>query len=349
MKIKSINPKEPYLKVVPEILDDLWHLEQVIEEGDIVSGITDRKIKGRDDNQKSQRVTLYVSIMVETAAFQEYSGVLKVNGTVTESKPEELAPLKSHQSIDFEPAKEIRIQKKEWKNYQIERLKKAEKATTKLATLLVVFDDETATFGLLKEFDVQAAGSISGRKIGKRFMEKDESKTSYFNDIIQKTKEMKPESIVFAGPGFTKEEFQKYLKEKNQKLANQVYFETTNQTGVTGLSELVKSGTLEKLVHEAQILQDTQTVERFLTEIGRQSGLAEYGFEHVQNAVNEGSVSELLLVDSELASKKKAFENVMKTAENLGAKVHLLHAKTDPGKKILGFGGIVALLRYKRR
>src|SRR3989344_2906456 len=132
-------------------------------------------------------------------------------------------------------------------------------------------------------------------KLSNRTIEKNDSKPSYFNDIIQKTKEMNPESIVFAGPGFTKEEFQKYLKEKNQKLANQVYFETTNQTGVTGLSELVKSGTLEKLVHEAQILQDTQTV------------------------------------------------------ESLGAKVHLLHAKTDPGKKILGFGGIVALLRYKRR
>jgi len=349
VKIKSINKKESYLKVVPEIMDDLWHLEQVIETGDIVSGITDRKIKGRDENQKSQRVTLFVSIQTETCEFQEYSGVLKINGTITESRPEELAPLHSHQSIDFEPGKEIRIRKKEWKEYQIERLKKAEKATGKAPTLLIVLDDELAAFGVLKEFDLVISGNVIGRKTGKRFAEKDDYRLKYFSEIVQKTHELNPSRIVIAGPGFTKEEFQKYLKEKQIKLAATVFFETTNATGYTGLQELMKNGALDKLVAEAQILQDSTIVERFLAELGKQSGLAEYGYDQVKEAVDDGSAGELILVDSELLSKREKIEPLMKAAENLGAKVHILNSKTEPGKKIIGFGGIVSLLRYKRR
>ncbi len=334
---------------MPEILDDLWHAEQVLEKGDEVSGITDRKIKGKDENQKSERATVFVTIQVETAQFHEYSEVLKINGIVVFAKPQELVPLKSHQSIDFELGKEIKIKKKEWHDYQIDRLKRAERATNQQATLLVVLDDENATFGWLKEFDLVPAGNLTGKRKGKRFAEKEDHAVEYFNEIIQKTKELKPARIVIAGPGFTKDEFKKHLKDTNTKLGQSVSYETTNSVGVTGLMELIQSDALEKLVQQTQYLQDAKLVERFLTELGKQTGLAEYGFAGVKDAVERGAVSELLIVDSELMGKQTQIEPLMKTAESTSAKVHILHHHSDAGKKIKGFGGIVAILRYVTR
>ncbi len=55
MRIQVLDRKTGIIKVVPEILDDLWHLEQVIEPGDSVSGSSDRKIKGKDEQQKSEQ------------------------------------------------------------------------------------------------------------------------------------------------------------------------------------------------------------------------------------------------------------------------------------------------------
>ena len=44
MKILKIDKQLNQLLVIPENLDDLWHLEKVIEKNDIVAGKTDRKI-----------------------------------------------------------------------------------------------------------------------------------------------------------------------------------------------------------------------------------------------------------------------------------------------------------------
>jgi stalled ribosome rescue protein Dom34 len=46
MKIKALSQKERFIKLLPETLDDLWHLEQVIETDDIVSGTTPMSVSG---------------------------------------------------------------------------------------------------------------------------------------------------------------------------------------------------------------------------------------------------------------------------------------------------------------
>ncbi|MDO8625672.1 MAG: hypothetical protein Q7R47_06315, partial [Candidatus Diapherotrites archaeon] len=224
-----------------------------------------------------------------------------------------------------------------------------EAATNKKATLLCVLDDETATFGWLKEFDLVPAGSIGGKRKGKQFEDKENRTTPYFDEIITKIKELKASRIVFAGPGFTKDDLKKYLKDQKIKLGELVAFESTNATGVTGLLEIIKNGSLDKFAQNAQYMTDSKIVEQFLAELGKQSGLAEYGYAAVRDATNRGAVSDLVLVDSELMTKQSQIEPVMKTAEQNGAKVHILNHKSDPGKKIAGFGGIVAILRYKTR
>ena len=65
MKILKVDRKENYIEIVPENLDDFWHLEKVIEKGDIVSGSTTRKIKGKEEGAATRRERLYIEIQVE--------------------------------------------------------------------------------------------------------------------------------------------------------------------------------------------------------------------------------------------------------------------------------------------
>ena len=50
--------------------------------------------------------------------------------------------------------------------------------------------------------------------------------------------------MLIAGPGFTKGDFEKYLKEKNFR--KEAFFASTNSIGITGLNELVKGGVIER-------------------------------------------------------------------------------------------------------
>ena len=112
MRILSLDKKNALVKVVPESMDDLWHLEKIIEAGDLVSGSTDRRIKAKDIEQKSERVKIFVSLEVEKTDFHKFSGKLRVQGIIIEGKPEELVELKSHQAIEIELNEPITIKKK---------------------------------------------------------------------------------------------------------------------------------------------------------------------------------------------------------------------------------------------
>ena len=56
------------LTLVPENVDDLWHLAHVLEPGDLVEGDTTRRIQRNDDQMRDtggQREHLFVTLEVD--------------------------------------------------------------------------------------------------------------------------------------------------------------------------------------------------------------------------------------------------------------------------------------------
>ncbi|MDD5162813.1 MAG: mRNA surveillance protein pelota [Candidatus ainarchaeum sp.] len=344
MKILSIDRKLNLLKVVPENADDLWHLEKVIEKGDLVSGETDRRIKAKDVEQKSERVKLFVSIEIEKLDFHRFSGQLRAQGVLVECSPAEFEELGSHQTIEIELNKPVSIKKKELKNYQVERLEKAKKASQSENTLLIVLDEESASFGLLKEFELEPRGLVRGSSRGKRFEQEEGSQKKYFSEILQKAKEIKAGTIVFAGPGFEKDALKKWLQEKGFAGA---LFASTNSTGITGLRELLKSDVLDKISRQKQIVLEERLLEELLLNMGKNTGFAEYGFEQVKKAVELGAAKELLVLDKLLFENREKIISLMDATEKNKGIVHIINAEQEPGKKLEGFGGIAAILKFK--
>ncbi len=345
MRILKIDYKTKELKVVPEINDDLWHLERIIEPHDLVSGSTNRKIKPKEEGSKQIRVNLFLTIDVEKIDFRRETGNLRVTGNILEGKPAELIETGASHSIEIELGKELSIKKKELKKFQIERLEKAKKASTQGKVLLVVLDDEQADFALLKEFELERKGMLKSGKTGKMY-ETEPVRGNYFSDIIKRIEEAKPEKVVVAGPGFAKEKLHKLIDEKKPK-GIQFFYGATNSTGITGLQELIKAKGFEKIIQEMQLVKETKIVESIFAELGKGSGLVEYGFEQVKNAVEVGAVKELLVVDTLMLDKRSEVEPLMEKTEQMKGEVHLIDAENDAGKKLESMGGIVAFLRYR--
>ena len=342
MKILKVDKKDNFIEVIPDSFDDLWHIEKIIEKNDLVSGTSERKIKGKHEGDKATKEKIFVELDVEKTEFHEATNQLRVLGLVVRAKPEELVELKSHHTIEIEPGYKVKIIKKELKNYQIERLERAKQASGREKLLLVVMDDEQADLAFLKDSGLDIKAKINAKKQGKRFDNKEKG-DAYFEELLKKISELEAEKIVIAGPGFEKQNFEKYIKGNNSKIKPS--YESAHSVGITGLNELIKSGKIDKLIEGYHSAEEAKAMEKVLENVS--SGLSAFGFKEVKEAVEKGAVEELVVLEKLLVEKRDETEELLDKAEQNQGKMIFVNPKSEAGKKLEGLGGVAALLRYK--
>ena len=340
MKILKIDRKNREIVVATQTLNDLWHLEKIIEKGDIVSGHTDRKIKASKEGEKTLRQTIFVRIEVEDAHFQEFSQNLRVNGIIIDGKPEEFVELKSHHSLDVKIGEKFFLQKKEIKNWQVERLKKAEKESNSSKLLAIVLDDEEAELAFINQFAIEKKATIKAKKQGKMYAQE---KDDYLDKIYEKMVALAPNKIIVAGPGFTKESYKKFCQNKDKKL--HLFMETINSIGETGFNELISTGKLDNLEKELELSSESKTIEDFMEKLAKQK--ADYGNEKIKELINSGNIEKLIVSETFLMEKRDKAEELMELAEKVGAEIKIISSKNPLEKTIHGFGGVVCTKRYK--
>ncbi|HZX33966.1 MAG TPA: mRNA surveillance protein pelota [archaeon] len=345
MKVLKLDRKENFIEIMPDSLDDLWHVEKLVEKGDLVSGSSERKIKPKTEGEKAYRQKIFVELEVEKIEFHEETGQLRILGVVVFAKPEELVELKSHHTIEVEPGTRLKISKKALKNYHIERLEKAKNASGREKLLLVVMDDEEAELAFLKDSGMQGKAKILAKKEGKMFQQSKKENT-YFEELFKKMDELKAQRIVVAGPGFERQNFEKFLKEKNLKIP--VLFESTNSVGITGLNELIKSGKIDEFIQDFQSAEEAKIAEKVFVNLATNQ-LAAVGMKEVKEAIEAGAVEELVVEEKFLAENRSEVEELLDKAEQLKGKIHFISWKSEAGKKISGIGGVAAILRYKMK
>jgi len=344
MRIIKIDKRLSEIIIAPESSEDLWHLEKIVEKGDIVSGSTDRKIKPAHEGEKAQRQVIFVELEVEDAHFQEFSESLKVNGVIIGGHPEEFIELKSHQSLNIKAGEKVKVKKKSLKSWQIDRLKKAQDASVSSKLLVILMDDEEATLAFVSQFSIDKKATIKAGKRGKMYAEE---KSTYFDEVLAKTIALAPNKILVAGPGFVKENFKKFVDGKKMKGLPAVFIETVSSVGETGFGELTSQGKLATLEKELQLGKETIIIEEFLAALAK--GKAEYGKKELEEALTNGAVEKLIIAESYLMEHRAEAEKIMDLADKTGCDVCIISSKNPKEKSIHSFGGAVAILRYKKR
>ncbi|MBT3582400.1 mRNA surveillance protein pelota [Candidatus Woesearchaeota archaeon] len=342
MKILKLDLKYGESKLLVQNKEDLVPLSKIIQQGDIIIGKTERKIKlgGEDGRQKSIRKTITLEIKVIKIIFEE--SVLRVNGQVT--KPTEDIPINSAHTIELTEGSEFKLKKKEWLNYQIEQLKNAETSSQIPKAFLCVLDDEQASFGHLSSSGIKYLGKINLRLTKKRIEEKkkDEIK-KVAQEILEKAGDMQ---IIVASPLFWKELVFKAIKDINPAIAKKVLMGNVSTGSEKGLLELLSTGAVDNIIKNAEISRHEKIMNKLLEEIAKES-LATYGFEQVEQAAQSSAVKDLLISEKLFPSKREELEKLIKQVEQAKGSIHILDKKSDAGKKLLGLSGIAAILKFK--
>ncbi|MFH1364438.1 MAG: mRNA surveillance protein Pelota, partial [Candidatus Aenigmatarchaeota archaeon] len=114
-------------------------------------------------------------------------------------------------------------------------------------------------------------------------------------------------------------------------------------TGKAGAQEVIKTS-LNKILKQTRVAEETGLVEELLKRM-KQGKLAVYGKEDTLGAIHMGAV-ETLLVSQE---KLNDFDEIMLEAEKVSARIVIVSADHESSEKLLGLGGIGALLRFELR
>ncbi|MGC9517010.1 MAG: mRNA surveillance protein pelota [Methanomicrobiales archaeon] len=338
------------IELIPEILDDLWHLSHIIEQGDLLSSKTTRRIQDttgeRIRSDRGIKKTFYLGIRVEDVNFHKYTGKLRATGTI-EKGPEDLVPLGSHHTIDLKLKNSIKIEKEKWSRWTLKRLKEAIKSSKKPSAVIVSIEDDVADLGIVKQYGIDYYGPIIGHISGKRVIQKDRQKSIllFYQEIVNALLGFKEiNTIIIAGPGFSKGDFYKFLQEKYPNLAEISIIESTGTGGRTGINEVLKKGTIDQIAAENRIGQEITMVNQVLEEVGKSSKLVSYGKRHVIEAANAGAVEKLLVIDEMV--RQRDIEDLMDLVETMGGKVMIISSEHEGGKQLNALGGIASILRY---
>ncbi|MCC7553290.1 MAG: mRNA surveillance protein pelota [Methanobacteriaceae archaeon] len=350
MKIIKQDRKNGFIEVLPEVLDDLWHLSHILKKGDLVSSKTTRRIQDNTgDKLRSDRgvkKTFFLGIKVENVSFHMFTGKLRLTGIITKG-PEDLIPLGSHHTLEIKLNTPLKINKYQWPKWAIKRLEEAIESSKKLSAIIISLEDDVATIGLIRQFGIEYYGPIIGSIPGKRVIDKNRPKLvlEFYKKVVEAILKFDSiQTIVIAGPGFVKNDFLKFLQEKHKDIAKKAIIENTGSGGRVGIQEVLKKGTVEKITAENRIAHEIIAVDELLKEIAISSSKIAYGKKETINAAYAGAILKLLILDKIIAHEN--LEKVMNMVENMNGEIMIISSEHDGGKQLESLGGIGALLRY---
>jgi protein pelota len=356
LKIYRIDLKKHFAKVMPESLDDLWHLYNIVVERDEVYARTSRQTKPDDQYArpaKAKRVAVNLGVQVEKLFWDRVLNRLRITGIVCDA-PERLSINGSRHTLNITVNKPLTIVKKQWQKHHLDRLKRASKVTAAPLTIVSI-DDEEFCVGVLRQYGVEAKAGERTKLPGKFEAEKrTKEKQKFFGRALKALRETWSSinsPVVVIGPGYIKDDFADYLRKEARDVAKVVIgVKGVNSAGLSGIQEALRSGILSNMLEHMRVANEMAVMEEFLGRLGKGKNDVTYGFDDVEKAAGYGAVEKLLVADSSLREtseeQRRELELLMKSVEDARGEIMVLSTENEAGTKLLSLGGVAALLRF---
>lgn len=339
---KELRNNEGRIDLVPESLDDLWHLKHIIEPADLVTAVTPRRVESATDKirpEKVERKPVRLSIRVEEVEFHRFSNWLRAHGVI-----EEGMDTGSHHTVNIEPGLKISISKS-WKKDQLDRIKEAVKASDMPSVIIATIEEGACVVGVLRQYGVEELFGIkqSGSK-------EEGTRKVFFQELLEalKSPAERVQFIILAGPGFAKDDFLSFVRESASEIADKIVIETTTSIGSSGFQEVLRRGAVERVTQELNIAKEARLIEELMAEISK-DGPAAYGYDEVNSALQYGAIKTLMVADETLRSMRDEdvdIDALMDGVEQKQGDITVFSSEFEPGQRLLSLGGIAALLRF---
>src|SRR2546422_1571328 len=234
MRVLHQDGREGETRIKIQNADDLCHLHNLLEPGDLVRAYTYRREEAASDKlrpERGEKVLVKLGIRVEQTEYQDFSDRLRITGVIEEG-PQDLG---RHHTLNIGVDDDLTIVKNAWREHHLRRIQEAIDATERPQVTVLSIDDEEALLAEVRQMGIREVATIRAGHHGKMFPGA-ETRVTYFEEILSKLASMDIGSaLLVVGPGFEREEFAKFVRERNPELAGKIRLHGTSQAGVGGV------------------------------------------------------------------------------------------------------------------
>ncbi|MEM4298255.1 MAG: mRNA surveillance protein pelota [Nitrososphaerota archaeon] len=349
MILHHLQPKLGVAIVTPEDEDDLWSLRRIISKEDLLSSETTRVVKEEgafSRPEKGERVDVFVTVRVEKVKLDSSLSRLKVSGVIVESSNEAVGR-GSHHSITIVPGKKLVLKKKGWKEFHLKLLKGFSKGE---GFIIVAIDRREAGVGRIKGTHLELYPSIRSGLTGKLYPERAGLEAKFYSEVFELLRFVYIEGyrIFVAGPGSTKLNFARLLKEKGMGERVAV-IEGVDLAGEDGVYAVIKSDQLKDFLKMSKLNRVASILEEAIRRIAVNDERVALGFKEVDRASKLGAVESLIVAEAVFGQgvEEEALIELIDRVEQMGGSTYLVDSSTELGRQASILGGLVALLRFK--
>jgi protein pelota len=325
------------IRLFPESIDDLWHLQHLIGAGDLVFATTFRSVDTASDKirpEKQEKKPVRLGVRVDRVEFSQHGVRLRLTGII-----EHGVDTGAYHTINVETGFEISVIK-QWRPIDLERIERAVKASVYGVIHILTIEEGESELFRLRQYGPESvititSGSGKGADTG--------SRAAFFGQVLEVIAGISG-PLIIAGPGFIKDDFVQYAKNKSGTVADRAIVVETRRIGRGAVQEVIGNGVLAKLIDDIQLLREVKMMDEVLLRIA-QDGAVAYGYKEVWEAVEFGAVEQVLIADTLLHDE--TIIKIIEKAEAMRATIVILSSGFEPGERLVAFGGIAALLRYQ--
>jgi protein pelota len=324
------------IRLFPESIDDLWHLRHLVSPGDLVFATTFRSVDTATDKIRPEKVEkrpVRLGIRAERIEFSEHGIRLRITGMI-----EHGVDAGAYHTINVETGHEISVIR-HWRPVDLERIDRAVKASVYGVIHILTIEEGEAELFRLRQYGPESvitltAGSGKGGET--------DTRAGFFDQVTSHIAEISG-PLIIAGPGFVKDDFVKYARNRNCVPVQKAVVIETRRIGRGAVQDVIGAGALEKLIDDLQLSREVRLMDEVLLRISK-GGAVAYGRDEVRNAIDYGAAEQVLLSDTLL--RDHAVMQLVEKAEKMQAKIVVLSSSFEPGERLCALGGIAALLRY---
>lgn len=370
--VNNLGDEDP-VRLIPQENEDMWHANNLIAVGDILSAHAVRKVslESTTGSSHTERVHTELTIQVTSTFFDPTNSSLHVSGRVQGGN--EFVSSGKYHTLHLEPDQPFTLWKKYgWDSVAIQTLKDALDKDRDGAIAAVVMDEGQANICLISNFQTllkqrvtpsKSRGSKGGGRAGST---EDKASRSFFQKtlatLLRTLDFSQPRPLLLASPGFVAANFRLYMIEEGTHTGDKSLISLGKNSTVThsssaavhALNEVLKNPEVLALMKEKKSSADTKCLESLQERLRKGDARAWYGVRPVEKAVAEGAVGPgggVLLINNDLFRSqdmaiRMKYVALVDKVKGDGGEVRVLSSDHQSGSALQGLGGIAAMLTY---
>ena len=334
------------LRLRLETPSDLWRIARFVRAGDLVGASTTRRdpeAPAEVAGAERSRRRVYLVVRAEQVEFHGFSKHVRITGPIVEGPFDQ----GRHHTLDLAEGDDLTVVKPELSAGDRALLDEGLERRGEPAILVAAVDWGDSSLVRLRGRAIEPVADVRRTIAGKRFEggQAEKDRAAYVDELrgLLEREGSSASAVVLAGPGFLKEALARKLAETAPELARRLKLYPTAEGGRVGVDELLRSGRASEVLRASVAAEEAEIVERLVQAVATGTRAA-VGVGEVGEAVDAGAAETVLVGEDRLADPP--FVAVLDRVRSGRARLFVVRTDDPPGKRLAGFGGIAAILRY---